>query len=391
MLQKIKEFLSPPIFDDDDKTRIASHVFLLSKMALGLFPILLIIYFFLVGSIEITFLLFFGLFLCGVLPILLAKKGYIRQAGIVFTVILWLTINYTTLDTGGVRAIGFGGNLIVLVAAAFLIDIRATFFFGIATSALGLALAYLQSIAVLPPIAERVTVYTAWVIQTVLLVLNTGLLYIAADKIRTALKHWRTAEKEVRELNRELLSAYNTTLEGWAKALELRDKETEGHSRRVITLTQMLAAELGASEEELRYMYYGALLHDIGKMGIPDEILHKPNKLTSEEWEIVKYHPTQAYQLLKDIEYLQQAIEIPYCHHEKWNGEGYPRGLKGNEIPLSARIFAVVDVWDALNSERPYKKAWAKDEVVQYMKEQSGIQFDPKVIEIFLTKVVTNI
>ena len=390
MLQKIKEFLSPPIFDDDNKTRIASHVFLLSRISLGLFPVFFIIYIILIRSIQIGIVALFGLILCGIVPILLAKKGYVRQAGAIFTIILWLFINYSTINSGGVRAAGFGGNLVALVAAAMLIDIRAVFIFAIATSALGLFFAYLQTIGVLPPIAKYINVYTVWITQTTFLVINVGLLYISIDKIQSALNHWRGAEKEVRQLNRELMSAYDTTLEGWAKALELRDKETEVHSRRVITMTQMLAAELGASDEERRHMYYGALLHDIGKMSIPDKILHKSGILTSEEWEIVKRHPTQAYQLLKDIEYLQQAIEIPYCHHEKWNGEGYPRGLKGDEIPLSARIFAVVDVWDALISERPYKKAWAREDVIQYMKEQSGIHFDPKVLEIFLMNVATN-
>ncbi|HON73117.1 MAG TPA: HD domain-containing phosphohydrolase, partial [bacterium] len=189
------------------------------------------------------------------------------------------------------------------------------------------------------------------------------------------------------ELNRsyiELTLAYDTTIEGWAQALELRDQETEGHTRRVADLTVKLAQALWISSEDLIHIRRGALLHDIGKMGIPDQILLKPGPLTEEEWEIMKKHPVYAWELLSPIKYLRPALDIPYCHHERWDGTGYPRGLKGEEIPLSARIFSVVDVWDALTSDRPYRPAWTREKALEYIKEQAGHHFDPQVAERFL-------
>ncbi len=182
----------------------------------------------------------------------------------------------------------------------------------------------------------------------------------------------------------ELVQAYDCTIEGWSHALDMRDKETEGHSRRVTELTLFMAQELGIKDAELVHIKWGALLHDIGKMGVPDRILLKPDKLTDEEWEIMKRHTDFAYDMLRKIDYLQPSIDIPYCHHEKWDGTGYPRGLKGKEIPLAARIFAVVDVWDALSSDRPYRPAWPKERVIEHISSLAGTHFDPEVAEVFL-------
>jgi len=185
-----------------------------------------------------------------------------------------------------------------------------------------------------------------------------------------------------------LLNAYDSTLEGWSKALELRDKETEGHTLRVTRLTVELARKLGIEGEELSHIQRGALLHDIGKMGVPDQILLKPGKLTDEEWAIMRKHTEYAYELLWPIEYLRPAIDIPYCHHERWDGKGYPRGLRGTEIPLSARIFSIIDVWDALRSERPYKKSIDFENSVAIIRSAIGTQFDPHVTEVFLEHIV---
>jgi PAS domain S-box-containing protein/putative nucleotidyltransferase with HDIG domain len=217
-----------------------------------------------------------------------------------------------------------------------------------------------------------------------------GRIFISHDI--TALKE---LEHELRKLNveledrvhartRELAEAYDTTLEGWARALELRDKETEGHTRRVTSLTLKIASAMGICGDELEQVRRGAILHDIGKMGIADKILLKPGKLTREERETMQNHPETAYKLLSPIPFLSKALDIPYCHHEKWNGTGYPRGLKGEEIPLAARIFAAVDVWDAIKSDRPYKKAWSQKKAVEYFVEQSGKHFDPHVVNVFL-------
>ena len=201
----------------------------------------------------------------------------------------------------------------------------------------------------------------------------------AAGAIRTA----RLLD-DLQTAGGNLAQAYDTTLAGWAKALELRDKETEGHSRRVSELTIRLARRLGIPESELIHIRRGVLLHDIGKMGITDQLLRKTGPLTEEEWVEMRKHPTYAYELLRPITYLHPALDIPYCHHERWNGSGYPRGLKGKRIPLAARIFAVVDVFDALLYDRPYRKAWPRRQVVEYLREQSGIGFDPDIVDAFL-------
>jgi len=184
--------------------------------------------------------------------------------------------------------------------------------------------------------------------------------------------------------NQELSLAYDTTLEGWGKALELRDKETQGHTRRVAELTIRLARRMGISDAEITHIRRGVLLHDIGKMGVPDQILRKTGPLTETEWDQMRMHPQYAYDLLYPIPYLRPALDIPYCHHEKWDGSGYPRGLKSDNIPLAARIFAVVDVWDALLSDRPYRKTWTREETMKYIAEESGTRFDPRIVKVFL-------
>jgi hypothetical protein len=184
--------------------------------------------------------------------------------------------------------------------------------------------------------------------------------------------------------NAELSLAYEATIEGWARALDLRDHETEGHSRRVTDTTLRLARRLGVPAHELVHVRRGALLHDIGKMGVPDAILLKPAPLTAEEWAVMKQHPGLAYELLAPIEFLRPALAIPDAHHERWDGGGYPRGLRGEEIPLAARIFAVADVFDALTSDRPYADARHREEAIRHIRAESGRQFDPRVVEALL-------
>jgi PAS domain S-box-containing protein len=198
-----------------------------------------------------------------------------------------------------------------------------------------------------------------------------------------------TAERESKEAliraHKALRFAYDETIKGWSRALDLRDKETEGHSQRVTDMTLQLARLAGMNETELIDIHRGALLHDIGKLGIPDQILLKPGKLTEDEWAQIRKHPEFAYMLLSPIEFLRSALDIPYCHHEKWDGTGYPRGLKGEQIPLAARLFAVADIWDAVRSDRPYRKAWTKEEAIEYIKSLAGTHLDPKVVTYFLS------
>ena len=189
---------------------------------------------------------------------------------------------------------------------------------------------------------------------------------------------------DVQLRNAELVHAYDATIEGWSQALDLRDKETEGHTQRVTTAAVQLAEAMGLTDADVMHLRRGALLHDIGKMGIPDRILLKPGPLTDEEWEIMRRHPVYAYNLLSPIEYLRPALDIPYCHHEWWNGGGYPRGLKGRQIPLPARIFAVVDVWDALSSDRPYRPAWPPDRVRAHLLSLAGSHLDAEIVALFM-------
>jgi putative two-component system response regulator len=185
------------------------------------------------------------------------------------------------------------------------------------------------------------------------------------------------------ETHAQLLAAYEATIDGWSRALDLRDKETEGHSQRVAQLTVQLAIIAGLPQNEIVHIRRGALLHDIGKLAIPDSILLKPSALSEEEWARMKKHPGHANEILSSIEYLRPALDIPYCHHEKWDGSGYPRGLKGNAIPFAARLFAVVDVWDALTSDRPYRAAWTQQEALEHIQNESGKHFEPAVVDLF--------
>jgi putative nucleotidyltransferase with HDIG domain len=220
-----------------------------------------------------------------------------------------------------------------------------------------------------------------------------GRIFVARDVTKYAQLQWRlqelneNLENRIAEQTKQLAESYETTLEGWAKALELRDKETEGHSRRVVEKTVELARAYGIPESEIEHIRRGAILHDIGKMAVPDAILREKRNLTSEDWEIIKKHPLTAYELLKKIPYLQPAIDIPYCHHEHWDGSGYPRGLRGKQIPVAARLFSVVDVWDALLSNRTYSHAWERENVIKYIKDKSGTEFDPKVVKVFLKMI----
>jgi len=193
-----------------------------------------------------------------------------------------------------------------------------------------------------------------------------------------------TLFNDLQRSNVELTLAYDATIEGWSHALDLRDKETEGHAQRVADLTLRLAQAMGVSDHELIHIRRGSLLHDIGKMGIPDEILRKPAALDEQEWVVMHQHPLYAHDMLSPISYLRPAMDIPYCHHEKWDGSGYPRGLKGEQIPLAARLFAVVDVYDALTSDRTYRKAWSRKKALEYIQQQAGQHFDPEIVSAFM-------
>ena len=197
----------------------------------------------------------------------------------------------------------------------------------------------------------------------------------------------KNAEKELQTAHNNLQEAYERTIEGWVRALDLRDRETEGHTQRVTELTLKVAKSIGYTEEELSHIRRGALLHDMGKMAIPDEILQKPGPLTEEEWKVMRRHPEHANDMLSAISYLHPALDIPLYHHERWDGSGYPRGLKGDAIPKIARLFAIIDVWDALSSDRPYRKKMPRADVIAYLQENAGHLFDPDLINVFLSVI----
>jgi putative nucleotidyltransferase with HDIG domain len=218
----------------------------------------------------------------------------------------------------------------------------------------------------------------------------TDFLSSIASQLAITLDNLELFEK-LRISNLELTTAYDATIEGWSKAMELRDQETEGHAERVVDITISLARAVGVPEASLEHVRRGALLHDIGKMAIPDSILFKQGPLTAEETRIMKQHPTFARQLLSPIAYLRPALDIPYCHHEQWDGSGYPQGLKGKEIPLYARIFTIVDVWDALRSDRPYRKSWAEEKVKVHIQRAAGQAFDAEIVDVFIKDVLPGI
>jgi response regulator RpfG family c-di-GMP phosphodiesterase len=190
--------------------------------------------------------------------------------------------------------------------------------------------------------------------------------------------------KNLQRSNFEIEHAYDATIEGWSQALDLRDRETEGHTLRVTEMAVDLARLVGLDEEAITHLRRGGLLHDIGKLGVPDKVLLKAGPLTNEEWNVMRMHPQFARDWLMPIDYLRKALEIPFCHHEKWDGSGYPRGLKGEEIPIASRIFAFADVWDALTSDRPYRPAWPPEKALEYIRQNTGIHFDPSLLDMFL-------
>ncbi len=245
-----------------------------------------------------------------------------------------------------------------------------------------------QEILHLPQFIET---YKGWGFILLSGVLLFSLLYKELKK-REKVYESHLEEKEhlleqLRQKNEELTEAYDKTILGWSRVLELRNREVKDHSRRVTELSERLAKYLGMQDADLAHIRRGALLHDIGKMAIPDRIIFKEDGLNDEEWAIMRRHPLLGFEMLSEIEYLRPAIDVLLCHHEKWNGEGYPFGLAGEQIPVYARIFAVADVWDALVSERPYRGPQSLESVEAYLRSEAGQHFDPEIVAAFLRMI----
>ncbi len=290
----------------------------------------------------------------------------------VFLTIDILAATALVVLTGGVESTLLFLLYLPMLVAALRLDLRRTVLSALAVSAI---VVWMWSVAEggLPSLGSSAVRVGLFSLGGFLLALFFGTL---AHETRLSITRHRS--------NIELSRAYESTLEGWSRALDMRDNETEGHTQRVTELTIHLARIMGLSDADLVHVQRGALLHDIGKLAIPDSIMFKPGALTDDQVATIRRHPDYAYALLSPIAYLHPALDIPYCHHEKWDGTGYPRGLKGKEIPLAARIFAVVDVWDALRSNRPYRPAWPDRKAKDYIREQAGKHFDPQVVKVFL-------
>ncbi len=332
-----------------------------------------IYYFFMAPSAEfgwylvsdlLTFFFFLGLWVVN-------RKGHTRLAGITAALLISTLISFFYSPDNPSN--GLVMYVLPILAGSFVIEPKASFWVYAVSFATYTVSMYLT---------DRFLNYDVTGMTALLVV--AAITWITSERLEHTITANTALYKDLQTSNRELQESYETTLEGWSRALDLRDKETEGHTLRVTDLTLRIAGLMGFTREQLIHMRRGALLHDIGKMGVPDVILHKPGPLDEDEWRVMKRHPDFACDLLAPIQYLEPALDIPRYHHEKWDGTGYPDQLKGEEIPMAARIFAVVDVFDALTSERPYRGPWPRDKALDYIHSQAGKHFDPRVVEVFL-------
>lgn len=310
---------------------------------------------------------------------------------------VWATLTVSAATAGGILTPAFHLYFVIVFSAGLLLGWRAAVLFFLLVFLTGVAIYYAESNGLLPALLTEGQLIRTWIIfdmaaglVAVLSGLALGDTYKALATARRELAERERAEQSLQTANLELAQAYDTTIEGWARMVELRDVETQDHSQRVAELATRLAEQMGITGEPLAHLRRGALLHDLGKIAIPDIILRKQGPLTDEEWVEMRRHPEYADRVLSSIPYLHPAREIPYCHHEKWDGTGYPCGLKGTEIPLAARIFAVIDVWDALSSDRSYRKKWSQEEALVYLQSQRGVHFDPHALDAFLQLIVNE-
>lgn len=359
-------YLFPPKFSGYEETQKAKllHYMLLTAIAGSL--VIGIVNLLNGWFLETAFLFAFTIF--SLIGFILNRTKYSWYAGLILNISLFVVICLMLYNGGGLY------DETVLAFPFFIIF--TTFMFGkrglwIGT---GLSVAAVVTFYFLQENGHFESIYVASPTRVFIL---SFLLALTGLTILTVRDSWEMNLRNLRE-------SYDLTLRGWARALEYRDGETAGHAQRVIDLSVALARKLGLDKEEIRALQRGAYLHDIGKMAIPDQILLKPGPLDDEEWAIMKQHPARSREFISEIPFLQSAIQVAYYHHERWDGSGYPEGLRAEQIPLSARIFTVIDNWDALNSDRPYRKAWSREEVVAYLKKNAGSIFDPSVVEAFL-------
>jgi putative nucleotidyltransferase with HDIG domain len=303
-------------------------------------------------------------------------RGRYRSAAVIFCVAVVSVANFNLIYGAGVRDAGIVAYPCLIILGTLLLGKRAAPSLLLVCTVSVATVAWAEMAGLIRP---HIPPMNIGVIVSIFIFLSS-----ASLMIWVIMKNLEHNFAQIQQSEVEIRTAYELTLEGWAKALEYRDKETEGHSRRVTEMSIILARELGCNEHDILQIRHGALLHDIGKIAVPDKILLKTDSLDSEERAIIEQHPLHAREMLKPIDFLKSAICIPYSHHERWDGTGYPQGLKGKEIPFFARIFTVVDQWEALSSDRPYRQAWSHERVIDYLQENKEIIFDPEIVDAFV-------
>ena len=314
------------------------------------------------------------------IPLLwLNARGHFFISGLLLSLIVLMVININLFNGDGILDAGILAYPVFILLGTLLLGKRITLPFTLAVMGSLAALVYLEIHGYIHPTIHAAR-YSDLITIFILLGVASIIVWVVVGNIEGNLERVKQSEMELRE-------NYDLTLQAWAKVLEYRDKETEGHSRRLVELGTRLARALDLHEDEIIQVRRGALLHDLGKLAIPDDILLKPGALDVDERKILELHPVYAKQMLSGISFLQPSMDIVFSHHERWDGRGYPEGLKGEDIPLKARIFSVVDQWDALTSDRPYRKAWPRKDVIAYFKENAGKIYDPQIVNVFLTLV----
>jgi putative nucleotidyltransferase with HDIG domain len=364
----IVDFFSPPKYEGFEKSQKARFLHVTLFVIGGAGAILG--YQNMFGDTHLDLVIFI-LSVFSILCIPLNKRGYYTFVAYYIAILILAVLTFSMIDGIGLLDAGMIVYPLYIILASYLFSKKAALISSLLSIG-SISLVYLLDLKGLldpPPIS----ISANFIVIIVLLVVAGFLLW-------TIMENWESVIANLRD-------TCDRTLIGWSKALEYRDFETEGHSQRVAKMSMQLARHFELSERERTYLKRGALLHDIGKMATPDAVLLKPGKLTEEEWVVIREHPRKAKEMLENIPFLKPALDVPYYHHERWDGSGYPEGISGKTIPLSARIFAVVDVWDALCSDRPYRKAWSREKAKAYIQENSGILFDPGVVPYFLDMI----
>jgi len=315
-------------------------------------------------------------FIC--VPLLwLNSTGQYTIAASILSGIVLMVISINMYDGDGIRDSGLMAYPIFIMIGVLFFGRRATPYFTITAIASLVMIVYLEIHGYVHPTIGPTEFE---ILQSIII-----LILVASAFIWVVVGNMEKNLERVKESEMELRKNYDLTLEAWAKVLEYRDEDTEGHSRRLVELSTRLAKAMGFSAEDIDHLRRGALLHDIGKLAIPDKVLLKPGKFNVDERRLMEQHPVYAKQMLSQIDFLQPSLDVAYSHHEHWDGSGYPDGLKGEKIPLLARLFTVVDQWDALTSDRPYRKAWPREKVIAYLQENSGKIYEPKIVDVFLS------